>query len=330
MNEFDIIATYFAPLAPGGLRDDAAVLDIPAGQQLVVTSDTLNEGTHFLSAAKPEDIAQKALRVNLSDLAAMGAKPLAYQLNLAFTKKPTRTWLEKFTGALAADQQEFGITCSGGDTTSTKGPLSISITAMGLVPEGKAISRGGAKEGDVILLSGPIGDAYIGLHMLSYLAPHPALPPQGQKADFGQGAEKYFIDRYYRPQPRLDLLTPLREHARAAIDISDGLLADLGHICKASNLSADIHATHDLFSPAVKGMIKGGLITAEELLSGGDDYQLLIAVAPENVDAFLAQAKGCVRIGVFTKVVGQGESQVHLLGEDGQPIETKHTGWSHF
>lgn len=315
--EFDIIEQYFAGLTQGrgeaaGLKDDAAVLKIPDGHELVVTSDTLNAGTHFLPDAAPADIAHKALRVNLSDLAAMGADPHAWQLNIAFPDKPEEAWLEEFVSVLLENQNEFGIFCSGGDTTSTQGPLSLSITAMGLVPEGQAVKRGGAQEGDAIILTGPVGDALIGLRVLQ---------DKIQTRD-----EEYFIRRYYRPHPRTDLSETIREHAHAAIDISDGLVADLGHICRASGVAAQVDMSENLFSPQARNVIGKNTLTPQELLAGGDDYELLVAVPPDKVDDFFAVSSGCVRIGSFMA----GEPQVHLHDEQGEEVEIKHTGWSHF
>lgn len=313
MNEFETIQKYFRPLTQGhdALQDDAAILDVPAGHELIVTSDTSNAGTHFMADAAPGDIAHKVLRVNLSDLAAMGAKPHAYQLNIAFPDKPQEVWLAEFTAALLADQKEFGIFCSGGDTTTINGPLSISITAMGFLPKGKALLRSGAKPGDDIILTGPVGDALIGLRILQ----------KKIKTD----DDKYFINEYYQPTPRTAHVETLRAHAAAAIDISDGLVADLGHICKASNCGAEIKITPGIFSmPAQKVKISAG-----ELLTGGDDYELLLAVRPEESAALMArltkEGLSPVKIGSFT------ESRViSVLDENSTPLSLENSGWQHF
>ncbi|MCE7886812.1 MAG: thiamine-phosphate kinase [Alphaproteobacteria bacterium PRO2] len=313
MNEFDVIEKYFRPLTQGrdALQDDAAALDVPAGQELIVTSDTSNAGTHFMADAAPGDIAHKVLRVNLSDLAAMGAKPHAYQLNIAFPNKPQEAWLAEFTAALFADQKQFGIFCSGGDTTTINGPLSISITAMGFAPKGKALRRSGAKPGDHIILTGPVGDALMGLRIL-----------QGKiKTD----DDNYFINAYYRPTPRTAHIETLRTHASAAIDISDGLVADVGHVCKASGCGAEIKIVPGIFSvPARK--VK---INAEELLTGGDDYELLLAVRPEESAALLAQlgkeGLSPVKIGAFTE-----SPAITVLDEKSVPLSLEKSGWRHF
>lgn len=305
MNEFDIIGRYFAPLSLDGLINDAAVLDIPSGHQLVVSSDTLNAGTHFLKDANPADIAHKALRVNLSDLAAMGATPLAYQLNIAYPEKPAKAWLQAFTGALAEDQQKFGIVCSGGDTTRIQGALSISITVMGTVEAGQALIRTGAQPGDVIVLTGPIGDAWIGLKMLQEVIQVP------------DDDQAYFIDRYHRPAP---VFIKNTKHIQAAIDISDGFLADLMHICEGSGVTAHVDARCIPFSDQALRLLDGGTVTLENLLTGGDDYQLILAV-PEDKAA---------QYGTIVGRFSQGEPCVHVLDRQGEKVDLKHTGWSHF
>ncbi len=313
MNEFDIIRKYFVPLTQGhdDLKNDAATLQVLPGFDLIVTSDTSNAGTHFMADATPENIAHKALRRNLSDLAAMGAKPLAYQLNIAFPEKPQKEWLLAFTKVLLADQEQFGIYCSGGDTTSINGPLSISITALGFVPTGKALHRKGAQPGDHIILMGPVGDALIGLRVL--------------RKEIKTGHDDYFINAYYKPMPRTAIVEILREHAAAAIDISDGLVADLGHITEASGCGAKITLTPGLFSAnAVKTQIP-----AADLLTGGDDYELLLAVRPEKsaslIKTLTAQGLKPLKIGEFTS--GQG---VSVMDEKGVAIPLKNSGWTHF
>ncbi len=313
MNEFEAIQKYFRPLTEGhdALQDDAAILTIPPGHELVVTSDTLNAGTHFVETASPENIAHKSLRVNLSDLAAMGAKPLAYQLNIAFPQKPGADWLAAFTAALLKDQKQFGIYCSGGDTTSIQGPLSISITAMGLVPAGKALRRNGAKVGDHIILTGPVGDALIGLRVLQ---------KKIKTAD-----DDYFTNAAFRPVPRTAHAETLREFCTAAMDISDGLLADLGHICTASGCGADIAIQPGMFSKQAVRTNMG----AADLLTGGDDYELLLSVPPEKSAPLLTALK---REGLFPIKIGEfrdGQG-VTLRDEAGQLLSPEKHGWTHF
>ena len=303
MNEFSIIEKYFAPLSRDGLKNDAAVLQIPAGQELVVSSDTLNSGVHFMENAGSADIAHKALRSNLSDLAAMAADPLSYQLNIAFSQRPAQFWLQEFTDALAADQKEFGIFCSGGDTTSIDGRLSISITVLGLVPAGKALGRKSTKPGDVIALSGPVGDALIGLKILL--------------GDLKTEDDNYFIGKYYRPRPRLDLIPALRGYATAAIDISDGLIADLGHLCD----SACIQLTNNVISPQAAELVASGLITIEDLLTGGDDYELIATFPPGS-----PPPSGFEAIGT----IGNDGKGIRVLDAGGRELSFSHKGWMHF
>lgn len=319
MREFDIISKYFALLTQGrseadGLKNDAAVLDIPSDKQLVVSSDTLVADVHFFADQQPEAIAKKALRSNLSDLNAMGAMPYCYQLCLSLPSLDG-CWLEAFCHALAEDQEQYNIFLSGGDTTSTSGPLSISITVMGLVEQGKAISRSGAKDGDLIVLSHSVGDAYCGLQSL-----------RGELSDVPQSC----IDLYYVPKPPMAMTSHLHEYASAALDISDGLLQDLGHIAKASNLTAEVDLNSIQFSKDVRSLIEHHKVTPQELLSGGDDYQLLMAVPPEKFGAFkaIALSKGIdlQSIGVFKS----GDADVVLRDAKGSEISVEKLGWSHF
>lgn len=313
MHEFDVIARYFRPLSEGRdpFENDAAVLSVPADQDLIVTSDTLNEGTHFIKNADPADIAHKALRVNLSDLAAMGAKPYAYQLNIAFSEKPDEIWLEEFTASLLADQKEFGIFCSGGDTTSINGPLSISITVMGFAPKGQALKRSGTKPGDHIVLTGPVGDALIGLHVLQ---------DKIKTAD-----DDYFINAYYRPVPRTAVSEIVRAHASATVDISDGLAADLGHICKASNCAGHVRLARGIFSEAA---LKTN-VSAADLLTGGDDYELLLAVPPSQSRELMTklEAQGLKPLIIGEFKVGHG---VTIYDEHGEILPLPKAGWQHF
>mgnify|MGYP003632619992 FL=1 len=322
MNEFETIEKYFAPLTMGyegsaGLCDDAAVLEIPEGHELVVTSDTLNEGIHFLEGEAPENIARKALRVNLSDLAAMAATPLCYQLNLAFPEKPTEAWLRAFTDALYEDNESFHIFCSGGDTTSIKGgALSISMTAMGTVPKGTAVRRGGAKAGDAIILTESVGDAVLGLKLL-----------QGglDKASFSTAIERYRV-----PRPRTQTVDILRKYAHAAADISDGLIADCLHIAKASNLCAEIDIEKIKFSQAVERAIDQKIITLEQAIKGGDDYELVLAVPDQNVALALSELQ---KINLKPLVIGHfkdSDLSLEMLNSDGLQMDQSAFGWTHF
>lgn len=333
MNEFDIIADYFRILTMGraecaGLQDDAAVLTIPPGRELVVSTDTLNAGTHFLKNEAPENIARKALRVNLSDLAASGADPLCYQLSMAYPQKPQAEWLKAFTGALLEDQTIFGIFCSGGDTTSIHGGvLSVSMTVLGTVPAGKAVRRGGARAGDMIVLTGSVGDAALGLHAVW----------NGREAAYPKA-----VARHRLPLPRVVAAEAVRENTHAAIDISDGLLADLGHICAASHLAAEVRLAGEGGGPgtashpalALSEEVRMALLSAEmkmeDVLSGGDDYELVLAVAPDRLAPLLA---GLEKLAIPAQVIGRftaGAPGVKVLDAAGAALSLKAHGWQHF
>lgn len=313
MNEFETISRYFKPLTQGrpealGLLDDAAVLNIPEDHELAVTTDMLVAGVHFAADALPQHIAHKSLRVNLSDLAAMGAKPLCYQLAIAFPEKPSAAWLATFTQALQEDQKTFGIFCSGGDTTRTPGPLTISITALGIVPKGQAVKRSGGRAGDVLILSGPVGDAWLGL-----------------QCHFAQDDKTllYFTEALYKPVPRLDWAAHLRTHAHAAIDVSDGLIADTAHLARASGCSAQIKTTPSFFSAAGFEMIKTGQIDERALLTGGDDYQIVAAVPP----AALVHFPDAIIIG---QLMEGAPGDIKVQGLAGETLQFDSLGWVHF
>ena len=322
MNEFDIIESYFLPLTMGkdetaGLKDDAAVIAVPEGREIVISSDTLNAGTHFLKEEAPENIARKALRVSLSDLASMGADPLCYQLNIAYPQRPEGKWLKAFTDALLEDQKEFGVFCSGGDTTSTHGALSISITVIGTVPSGKAIRRSGAKDGDLVVLTGVIGDAALGL-----------------KALWGRMEDHYgsAVARYRVPEPRIGLSQVVRDYANAAIDISDGLMADLGHICAASSLGAEIKINPQalVFSHDVQIALDVNFVALDDILAGGDDYELVLAVSPEHEEKIIHELRKMhlkpMVIGVFKDSI----SGITVFDGQGKETSLKASGWQHF
>ncbi len=322
MDEFEMIETYFAPLTMGqagsaGLKDDAAVISVPDGYELVVTSDTVNEGIHFLIGESPANIARKALRSNLSDLAAMGAKPLCYQLNIAFPEQPTGAWLSGFCKSLHGDNEKYGIYCSGGDTTSIQSSgVSISITAMGIVPKGRAVRRGGAKAGDHIVITGPVGDAVLGLKALQ----------EGLSEDLYQNA----INRYRVPQPRTGLVATLQGHVNAAADISDGLIADCLHIARASNLGLEIDINAITFSKDVQAAIEESDISHEKAIQSGDDYELILAVSPTELDFVIDELKNN---NLNPLVIGEfkGDTlELSILNSKSLRIHDLNQGWKHF
>jgi thiamine-monophosphate kinase len=308
--EFSRIETYFAPLAgPAGLglRDDAAVFAPPPGRELVLTTDQMLEGVHFLPNDDPALIARKLLRRNLSDLAAMGAEPLGYLLTMALPVEQPEEWLAAFARGLAEDQEVFGIKLFGGDSSSSKHGIALTATLLGSVAPGAALRRNGAEAGDGIWVTGTIGDAALGLEKR-----------RGHLA----GTHKYLVSRSMLPQPRLGL--QLAGIASAAIDVSDGLVQDLGHLARGAGLSAVIRADMVPASPQAAAL---GEAFLETRLTGGDDYELLLAVPPGNGEA-LKEACGeltVTRIGVFQP--GEG---VHVLSSSETVLEFRSAGWSHF
>jgi thiamine-monophosphate kinase len=314
-DEFTLIARYFRPLTAGAeaaldLADDAALLDIPSGHRLVVTADALVAGVHFFAEDAPDLIARKMLRVNLSDLAAMAAVPLGYVMICAFPKTIDQTWLAGFVAGLARDQVEFGIRLLGGDTTATPGPLSLSVTAFGSVETGRELRRSGARAGDLVAVSGTIGDSALGLARL-----------QGKIAEFIGDEE--LIERYLLPQPRLALARRLIGLATAAMDVSDGLAGDLGHICNASHLSASIEAAKIPLSKPARHLLAERPDLLATILTGGEDYELLFTVPPERQSELA---------GLPVTVIGRMEAGqgANVLDLEGRRIDTGEGGYRHF
>ena len=264
--EDSLIARYFKPLAtdPGalGLVDDAAILQ-SLGDDIVVTTDAVVEGVHYLADDPPNTIARKALRVNLSDLAAKGAVPAGFVLTLALRSKED-AWLRPFADALGEDAKTFACPLLGGDTVSTPGPQMISITAFGRVPQGRMVGRTGAKPGDRILVTGTIGDAALGLDVLTGGAVAAALASD-------PAAKDALVSRYRVPQPRNVLAQAVRDHATAAMDVSDGLAGDLAKLCAASGVSAAIDLSSIPMSAAGRRLLASGTVSVETIVSGGDD-----------------------------------------------------------
>src|ERR1700689_3856938 len=276
--EDSLIARYFRPIAtdPGafGLGDDAAILTA-SGDEIVVTTDAIVEGVHFLFDDPPDTIARKALRVNLSDLGAKGATPAGFVLTLAL-RAADDAWLAPFARGLGEDAATYRCALLGGDTVSTPGPLMISITAFGRVVSGRMVHRRGAKPGDRVVVTGTIGDAALGLDILKGGAVAAALA--GDVA-----AKQMLTGRYRVPQPRNALAPVVRDHAHAAMDVSDGLAGDLAKLCAASGVSAVIDAPAIPLSAPAASLLARAIIGIEAILSGGDDYEILCAVAEDRV-----------------------------------------------
>jgi thiamine-monophosphate kinase len=323
LSEFDLIKSYFAPLAASaegafGLTDDAAVLTPTAGKNFVVTTDALVEGVHFLSDDTPQDIAAKLLRVSLSDLASMGAAPTFYSLAIAINSNTSSEWIKAFAESLATDQTKFGITLIGGDTVSTPGPLMFSLTAMGLVETGNELRRSRAQVGDDIWVSGTIGDGALGLRVA-----------RDEIADISDANRDFLLSRYRRPLPRTLLGPELINHAHAAIDLSDGLIADLGHICATSQVGADIHIAAVPLSLATQSIISKQPTYIDTVLGGGDDYELLFTAD----SAFETESKGIgERAKVAVTKIGtiNDRKLIRIFKENGEEHSLSQNGYSHF
>jgi thiamine-monophosphate kinase len=317
--EDHLIARYFQPLAtdPGalGLIDDAAILK-SGSDDLVVTTDAIVEGVHFLPDDPPESIARKALRVNLSDLAAKGAAPAGFVLTLAL-REANEHWLTPFARALGEDAKAFACPLLGGDTVSTPGPLMISITAFGRVPAGRMVRRSGAAAGDTVVVTGVIGDATLGLAVLKQGLPVAA-------------AQQALVARYRVPQPRVALASAVRDHASAAMDVSDGLAGDLAKLCKASGVSAQIELERVPLSPEARAQLAAGAATIEALISGGDDYEILCTVPEGRLAAFVAAAKPAGIAVTAIGVIRAGTAPPRFVGPDGHEVTLKRGSFSHF
>ncbi|KLD65090.1 thiamine-phosphate kinase [Dyella japonica] len=302
-----------------GIGDDAAVVAPPAGQELAIAIDTMVEGVHFPHGTAAADIGWKSLAVNLSDLAAMGASPAWALLALTLPTQPAEqlsAFIDGYAEGFAQLAQPHRLALIGGDTT--RGALTISVAVHGFVPPGKALTRAGARAGDVVLVTGTLGDAAAGLHLLQRSA----------RIDEGDGRAAYLIERLHRPTPRLSVGLALRDRASACIDISDGLLADLGHICAESAVGAEIEAALLPCSPMLMASFDD-LAVRDFALAGGDDYELCFTVPPAlvaDVQTDLARLGcGATRIGRIIEGAG-----VRVRDVQGQWLEATQRGWDHF
>jgi len=323
--EDSLIARYFKPLAtdPGafGLVDDAAI--IPAdGDDIVVNTDAIVEGVHYLPDDPPGTIARKALRVNLSDLAAKGAVPAGFLLTLAL-RQADEAWLSAFAHGLGEDATAFGCPLLGGDTVSTPGPVMISITAWGRLPRGRMVHRFGARPGDRVMVTGTIGDAGLGLAIqkggveAAALADDPA-------------AREMLVDRYRVPQPRVALAAAVRDFATASMDVSDGLAGDLTKLCTASGVSADIALSRLPTSSAGAKLLALGATRLENLISGGDDYEIICTVPATRREAFTAAAAA---LGIAVSDIGsivEGPAAPRFFDGQGCAVTLKRLSFSHF
>jgi thiamine-monophosphate kinase len=323
LGEFELIARLLVPLARGrrgalGLTDDAALLPPRPGHVLVATKDAMVAGRHFPEGEEPGAVARKLLRVNLSDLAAMGAAPDAYLLVLGLPRSLDEAWLEAFVAALDDDQQHYGVGLLGGDTVGTEGPAFFSLTALGWVPHGSELRRAGARPGDDLYVSGTIGDAAFGLHVA-----------QGKLAPADPADAGHLLGRFRFPEPRLRLGVALRSLARAAMDVSDGLVGDLEKLCRASGVGAELRADLVPLSPPARRAVEAEPDRLAAALTGGDDYELLFAAPPTARAPVAALARELdlplTRIGAFT-----APGEVVVLGATGEPLALSSRSFTHF
>jgi thiamine-monophosphate kinase len=327
-SEDELIAEFFAPLAgPGGLglRDDAAILAPPPGCDIILTKDVLIGGVHFFPDDRPEDIARKSLRVNLSDLAAKAAEPRGFLLGLALPEDWTADWLGAFAQGLGEDAASYGCPLLGGDTVKTPGPLALSVTAIGVAPKGGMIPRGGTAAGDLIYVTGTIGDAALGLRLR-----FDAAADRHWTRAASSRSLAYLADRYLLPQPRLTLRDALRAHAHAAMDISDGLAGDLAKMLRLAEMSAEIEAAAVPLSEAAREVLALKPKLIETILTGGDDYEILCTVPPEQGGAFEAVAAAA---GLKVSAIGRaapGAAPPVFKDSEGRDLVFGKASFQHF
>jgi len=320
-----LIARYFRPLAtvPGafGLGDDAAVVAPPPGCDLVVTTDGVISGVHFLPDDPPEKIGRKVLRMNLSDLCAKGSKPVGFLLSVALPAPIDAAWLGAFAKGLGDDASHYRCPLLGGDTDHTPGPLSVTIAAFGALPRGTMVRRATAKAGDSVLVTGTIGDAALGvlLRKDETLAKRWRLSP-AQRA--------HLIDRYLLPQPRTALAEVVRNYASAAMDISDGLAGDLAKLCRASGVAAAINVARAPLSDAARAALAADPALIEPMLSGGDDYEIVLTLKPDKLGALRAAAE---KAGVAVTEIGHVTAgQGARFTFEGKTLSFARPAYSHF
>ena len=319
--EFEWIATYLAPLASENsfdLKDDAAILEAPGGQQLVVTTDAILQGIHFLNSDPVETVAQKALRVNLSDIIAKGAMPFAYSLALGVPDNWRDKDMENFAAGLAADQKSYGLKLTGGDTYRSPERICISITMFGAVSRDQYKSRMGAMPGDILVVSGTMGNGALGLQVAT--------------GDLlvGNADAKALLNFYRLPDPPLLLAPIIAKYASASMDISDGLLGDCRKLCETSKVSVEIEKTLIPLSPPVKNCLEKDARLWRSVLSGGDDYQCLCSIPSKYWSKFQAECSSAgvkiTEIGIFVTE----ETNCISLMENGVPVSQTVESFTHF
>jgi thiamine-monophosphate kinase len=321
-----LIATYFRPIAthPGAfdLADDAAAITPPPGCDLVLKIDGVISGVHFIPEDPADTVARKALRINLSDLAAKGAAPLGFLLSIGLPAGLPADWLKSFAQGLRDDAEHYGCPLLGGDTDRSPGAITIYIAALGTVPHGGMVRRKGARPGDLVVATGTIGDAALGLLLRRDAA---AAGRWGLDA----AMRDHLLDRYLLPQPRTAIAEALRGHASAAMDVSDGLAGDLAKLCRVSGVAADIAVTDVPLSPAARQAAAAEPALIEAILTGGDDFEVIATVAPDRLEALRqeAAAAGVTVTRIGTIGAGQG---AHFRDPDGRALAFRRPSYSHF
>ena len=332
-----LIARHFKPLAkhPGtfGFSDDCSAITPPPGHDLVLKTDGLIAGVHFFPDDPADGVARKALRVNLSDLAAKGATPLGFLLAIALPKGFSENWLADFARGLGEDAETYACPLLGGDTDSTPGPISISIAAIGTLPSGTMVRRAGAKVDDHVFVSGTIGDAALGL--LVRKSEQERRSEQGRRGEAASwkldaALSDHLVSRYRLPQPRMALAEPVRTLARASMDVSDGLAADLAKLCRTSGVSAEIDVARVPLSAAAAQALGADAAQIEPILTGGEDYEILCAVAGDAAPPFRAAAEQADVVVTEIGRIVAGDAPPRFLDRAGQALRFTRPGYSHF
>jgi thiamine-monophosphate kinase len=320
-----LIARYFRPLAthPGalGLGDDAAVLTPPPDCDLVLTTDGVIAGVHFFPDDPPNTIGRKVLRMNLSDLAAKGAKPVGFLMSVALPAGIEENWLAAFAAGIGEDSKRYDCPLLGGDTDRTPGPISVSIAAFGNVPQGKMVRRSTAKPGDCVVVTGTIGDAALGVVLRKDTG-------LADRLRLNESMRAHLQQRYLLPEPRNALANAVSQYASAAMDVSDGLAGDLAKLCRASSVAAGVDVARVPLSDAARAALAIDPALLETVLSGGDDYEIVLTLSPEKLGAFqeAARAVGVATIEIGRVTAGEGASFVR----DGNPLRLARPSYSHF